>query len=250
MSLIEISDVSLSRGNRQVLHNLDWVVPEGITALIGENGQGKTSLLRACLGLLPIDSGTITLLGTKLNGELTSAVSRKLGWVPQSPRLPSGATVESLVRHSAWLRGMPKEHRPEATEIALSRVNMNEMRHRKAKKLSGGEQRRVCLAMALVGNPDLLILDEPTVGLDPRQRKAFLQAIDAAVTSGDIRGAVFSTHILEDAAEVAHHCHMLKNGMIHYFSHMEGSENASATESMISKLREFLESTPILESEK
>lgn len=123
---------------------------------------------------------------------------RQVGYVPQGADVPGPARVVDIVRYSAWLKGVPRSEATAAVDNALRELSITEFRDRKARTLSGGERQRVSIAMALVHRPSVLILDEPTVGLDPVQR---LQLRENIVELSRTRAVVLTTHLVEDIGE-------------------------------------------------
>lgn len=182
----------------------------GVTCLVGENGAGKTTLLRALATLVRPTSGTVRYRGRDVWADSAARhdLRAALGWVPQTTRLPRAATPATAVSYAAWLK---KVADPNAVADTLALCDLHARRDRPIGRLSGGEQRRVLLAMGLVGAPGVLLLDEPTAGLDPAQRETFL----AIVTGGDSdRVVVLSTHLMEDVARAADHILLLDEGAL------------------------------------
>lgn len=200
--MLTAEDLVVRRGGTEVLRGVTCALPTGTTALIGRNGAGKTTLLRALLGLLPAASGTVRLSGEQV---LATAASRRafharLGWMPQDVEFPRGVNVAEAVEYACWLRGRPRRSLRAHREAALETADLTDLARRPADRLSGGQRRRLGLACALAGEPDVLVLDEPTAGLDPVQREEITGAVRAA-SHGRI--VVVSTHLVEDILTVA-----------------------------------------------
>ena len=195
---LEASGLSLRVGRRTIQQRLSFAASQGVTCLVGRNGVGKTTLLR-CLATLDVAAaGEVRFGGTNVraSGSELEEFRRVLGWMPQHVGVPRSASVEDAVRYSAWLKGPV-----DATGVdgVLERCSLTELRRRPLGQLSGGEVRRAMLAMALAARPKALLLDEPTVGLDPAQRLAFH---DIVRTLKDTC-VILSTHLMEDVEEVA-----------------------------------------------
>ena len=196
---VEITDIHKRFGRTNALAGLSFDAPAGITGLLGPNGAGKTTLLRMAATVLAPDSGQIRLLGWDPSiSDERLAIRRRLGYMPQEPGFHRSFTAFEFVDYIAILKEMterPRRH--EEVRRVLTLVGLEGVMDRKIKSLSGGMRRRVALAQALLGDPDLLILDEPTAGLDPEQRLRFREIVSER--AGD-RTVVLSTHQTEDVA--------------------------------------------------
>lgn len=181
------------------------VTPGECVALLGPNGAGKTTLIGLATGLLAVQHGEVRVCGLDPRRATTR---RHLGVVQQSMGLPRTLTVAELVRGAAVRAGRPGA----AAGPVLTEVGIADLARRRSGRLSGGQRQRVALAMALVGDPDLLLLDEPTAGLDVAARRAFWQTI-AARRDGGV-GIVLTTHIVEEAAAVADRVVVLHRGAV------------------------------------
>jgi ABC-2 type transport system ATP-binding protein len=196
---VEITDVHKRYGRTTALAGLGFDAPAGITGLLGPNGAGKTTLLRMAATVLAPDSGQIRLLGWDPSiSDERLAIRRRLGYMPQEPGFHRSFTAFEFVDYIAILKEMTERPtRHEEVRRVLTLVGLEGVMDRKIKTLSGGMRRRVALAQALLGDPDLLILDEPTAGLDPEQRLRFREIVSER--AGD-RTVVLSTHQTEDVA--------------------------------------------------
>jgi ABC-type Mn2+/Zn2+ transport system ATPase subunit len=201
---IQVDDLWFSYGNRKVLESVSLQVPQGsFTALIGPNGAGKSTLLKVLLGIIKPHRGRIAILG-KPPGDL----GQPIGYVPQGIRLPKGfpISVRDVVLMGRY-GNLGLVRRPGAADRAkaddaLEAVEMAELRGRRFQDLSGGQQQRVLIARAMVGDPCLLILDEPTAGLDPAARARFYGRICDLQRA---RGLTLfcASHDVEDVAQHA-----------------------------------------------
>jgi ABC-2 type transport system ATP-binding protein len=192
-------------GPRIAVDDVDLAVGRGIVGLLGPNGAGKTTLLRILATVLAPDRGTVTALG--LDPAVPAQrleIRRRLGYLPQSPQLYGGFTPLEMVDYVAIL----KEHtdrarrRREARSV-LEQLGLADAMHRRIRTLSGGMQQRVALAAALIGTPELLVLDEPATGLDPEQRITLRSVLAESAERGTV---LLSTH---NTAEVAALCHQV-----------------------------------------
>ena len=196
---VEIVDVHKRFGRTTALAGVGFDAPAGITGLLGPNGAGKTTLLRMIATVLAPDSGSLRLLGWNPGvADERLAIRRRLGYMPQEPGFHQTFTAFEFVDYVAILKEMT-ERRPRHDEVrrVLSLVGLEQVMDRKIKTLSGGMRRRVALAQALLGDPDLLVLDEPTAGLDPEQRLRFREIVSERVAE---RTVLLSTHQTEDVA--------------------------------------------------
>lgn len=217
--VIRCDAVCVAVGGHQVLHDLSASFGPGVTAFVGRNGAGKTTLIRTLCGLLTPRSGTVTVNGAApyKSAASTRLFRSDLGWMPQDPPLPGRARVVDVVRYAAWLRGVDREV-PAAVSDALASSDVTELATRRVSTLSGGQQRRVALAAALVGRPAVMLLDEPTVGLDPEQRDHFLTAVRESAAE---RTVIVSTHLMEDVLGVADRIVVITGGRVTRSSSLE-----------------------------
>ncbi|GAA3413837.1 ATP-binding cassette domain-containing protein [Streptosporangium vulgare] len=186
-------------GRTRVLDGLDLVVTPGVTGLLGPNGAGKTTLLRCLATTLAPDSGTVDVLGLDPGDRLQrTALRRRLGYLPQDPGHYPHFTAFDLVDYVAILKEITdRRERHREVRRVLAEVGLSDQARVRARKLSGGMRQRLALAQALLGEPDVLILDEPTVGLDPEQRMRFRALVSKV---GESRTVLLSTHQTEDVA--------------------------------------------------
>ncbi|WP_439657253.1 ABC transporter ATP-binding protein [Lentzea sp. HUAS TT2] len=196
MQAIEADRLVVRLGKRNAVDGLSLRLGQGVHGLLGPNGAGKTTLIRTLATVQSPTEGTLSLLGTPANGALKS-VRRKLGYLPQHFGYYKRFKVREFVEYLAWLKEMPPARIPAAVKDALERVGLSDRADDRMKSLSGGMVRRVGIAQAIVNEPELLLLDEPTVGLDPAQRLRFRELVTEL---GRQSCVLISTHLVEDVA--------------------------------------------------
>ena len=196
---VEITDVHKRFGRTTALAGLSFDAPAGITGLLGPNGAGKTTLLRMAATVLAPDAGQIRLLGWDPSvSDERLAIRRRSGYMPQEPGFHRSFTAFEFVDYIAILKEMTdRRARHDEVRRVLALVGLEGVMDRKIKALSGGMRRRVALSQALLGDPDMLVLDEPTAGLDPEQRLRFREIVSER--AGD-RTVLLSTHQTEDVS--------------------------------------------------
>jgi ABC-2 type transport system ATP-binding protein len=197
-SLVKVRDLTQGYRGRTVLRGVDLDVGPGVLGILGPNGAGKTTLLRTLATATPAKAGRVELLGrdTTDAGQLRD-VRRRLGFLPQAFGYFPGFSIEEFIEYSAWLREVPRPLIAGRVREALAAVNLLGQRDLKMKRLSGGMLRRAGIAQAIVNEPELLILDEPTAGLDPEQRMDFRALIRRYGERGSV---IVATHLVEDVA--------------------------------------------------
>jgi ABC-2 type transport system ATP-binding protein len=189
---VDIADLRVVRGGREVLHGLDCQIPAGtVTGLVGPSGCGKTTLLRSIVGVQIVRGGRVTVLGM-LAG--SPDLRRRVGYSTQSPAVYGDLTVLENLRYFAAVRGIPVE----AARKALDALGLADQANQVVGSLSGGQLSRASLAVALMGDSELLILDEPTVGLDPVLRDELWALFHRLADGG--RTLMISTHVMDEAA--------------------------------------------------
>ncbi len=183
---------------RMAVDGLDLSLGTGVHGLLGPNGAGKTTLIRALATVLRPAGGTLELLGESVGGQGGHrALRRRIGYLPQEFGYYKRFTVREFVEYMAWLKEVPKADVPAAVQRAIERVGLADRADTRMKALSGGMVRRAGIAQAVVNDPAVLLLDEPTAGLDPAQRVRFRKLLQELGTDTCV---VVSTHLVEDVA--------------------------------------------------
>ncbi len=218
---VELRGLSKSYGSNRALDDVSTTFTSGVTGLLGPNGAGKSTLLRIVATVLAPDHGTVRVLGQDPgDAEGRLSVRRRLGYAPQDPGYYLNLTVFDFVDYVAILKEMnDRRARHDDVRRVLSSVGLSDVAHKKLKALSGGMRRRVILGQALLGAPELLVLDEPAVGLDPEQRLRFRETI-STVAEGQM--VLLSTHQTEDVAAICHRVVVIDRGRVRW----EGSPEA------------------------
>lgn len=213
-SVMMLAHVSHSFGDRRALDDLSLSLGGGLYALLGPNGAGKTTLMRLLATIYAPQSGTATLLDNDLRTTSGREDARRcVGYLPQSFGFYPHFTVEQFVRYFALLYGVPPRQAPDAVQLALSRVGLAGRSSAKMRSLSGGMVRRVGIAQAIVHEPRLLILDEPSAGLDPDQRHQLRSTLQELMED---RTILLSTHLSEDVAALGGNVLIMNEGRLRF----------------------------------
>jgi lipooligosaccharide transport system ATP-binding protein len=212
MHAIRLRDVSKSFGPIQAVDGLDLDVPEGAcVGLLGPNGAGKSTTMKMLTAQAIADRGEIEVLGHRLPRESKSARAQ-MGVVPQQDNLDTMLTVQQNLTVFTYLYRVPRAERRAAIERALQIANLGDRRDTKVDELSGGMRRRLLIARALVHRPRLLLMDEPTVGLDPQVRQEIWALIDRL--RGEGVSILMSTHYIEEAERLADTVTIMSHGKV------------------------------------
>ena len=197
------------------LDHVDLALSAGITGLLGPNGAGKTTMLRVMATVLRPDEGSVRLLGRDPGDPgARTEIRRRLGYQPQEIGFPRGFSAFAFVNYMAVLKEWTdRDARAAEVRRTLGLVGLEDVATKRISRLSGGQRRRVALAQALLGSPELLVLDEPTTGLDPEQR-ASLRGVLADIAATSTK--VISTHQTEDVAALCRRVVVLDAGRVHF----------------------------------
>src|ERR1700729_2484700 len=209
---IEITELTRRFGRTMAVAGVDLQAGPGVYGLLGPNGAGKTSLLRMMATVIPPSSGKLRLLDRD-PGQYgpRREIRRRLGYLPQSLGYYPGFTVLEFIEYFALLKDMPAAQVPGAVAAAVERVELGGKARAKLRTLSGGMLRRVGIAQAIVNEPELLLLDEPTAGLDPQQRMVFRGLLRDL---GQHATVVVSTHLVEDVGAACAQVALMDQGTI------------------------------------
>jgi ABC-2 type transport system ATP-binding protein len=210
--LVEIHGVTKRYGAIVALDDVSASLTERAVGLLGANGAGKSTLMRVMLGLVKPDAGRIRILGIDAS-EATWAIRRRLGYMPEHSCLPLGMTARDLVVHMGELRGLPRRVAVLRASEVLFQVGLEEERSRLIRTFSVGMKQRTNLAQAIVHSPGLVILDEPTNGLDPAGREEMLTLVRRLSRELGI-AVVISSHVLEDVARTCDSVIVLRDGRV------------------------------------
>jgi len=210
-ALVEVNGVVKRYGSVVALDGISTRIDERAVGLLGANGAGKSTLMRTILGLIRPDEGSVNVMGMGL--ERSWDIRRRLGYMPEHSALPMGMTARDLVVHMGELRGLPRRVAVLRASEVLFQVGLEEERSRLIRTFSVGMKQRTNLAQAIVHSPSLVILDEPTNGLDPAGREEMLTLVRRL--SSDLGIAVImSSHVLEDVVRTCDSVIVMREGRI------------------------------------
>lgn len=210
--MLSISGISKTYDNGvKALNNVNLTIDKGLFGLLGPNGAGKSSLMRTIATLQQPDQGEITFDDLNVLAQ-PNELRQRLGYLPQDFGVYPRVSAVDLLDHLAILKGLTnKAERKEAVEGLLAHTNLFQHRKKAVSGFSGGMRQRFGIAQALLGDPDLLIVDEPTAGLDPEERNRFHNLL---VSLGEEKVIILSTHIVEDVSELCLNMAVLADGQI------------------------------------
>ena len=209
---VVLTGIHRSFGKNKAVDGVSMELGPGVFGVLGPNGAGKTSLLRILATALPPSSGEIRLLDRDPRRPAARReIRRRLGYLPQNLGYYPSFTVAEFIEYFALLKEMPSSAVPKAVAVAVERVDLGAKAKAKLRTLSGGMLRRVGIAQAIVNDPELLLLDEPTAGLDPEQRvqfRALLRSLGATAT------VIVSTHLVEDVGAACSEVALMSGGKV------------------------------------
>lgn len=207
---MEISFDRLTKrfGNKTAVDDLSVTLPAGVHGLLGPNGSGKTTLMRLMAGILSPNGGQVLLNGTSII-DMGENYREKLGYLPQHFGYYPSFTAIDFMMYMAAVKGLPKPYAMAEAEELLNKVRLGDEKNRKIKTYSGGMKQRLGIAQAMQGKPDILILDEPTAGLDPKERIYFRNMLGEYAKS---KLVLLSTHIVSDIESIAGNVLVMKKG--------------------------------------
>lgn len=209
---LEIRNLSKRYGKKQALSNVSCKLHDGVYGLLGANGAGKSTLMNIITGNIEADEGEVLLDGKNiLKSENQREFREYLGYMPQFPIQYRGFTVLDFLFYMASLRGISKKKAKEKIDELLDMLALTEVRNKKMTALSGGMKQRLMLAQSVIGNPKVLILDEPTAGLDPKQRIAVRNLISEIAFQKIV---LIATHVVTDVEFISKEIVLLKDGQV------------------------------------
>lgn len=205
-----INQLSKSYGSNLALDQFSYKFDHGIYALLGPNGSGKSTLMNIVTQNLRASSGSVTLDGVDID-KLGASYREKLGFMPQYPGMYPSFSALDFLRYMAVLKGLNKKKADEQIDELLHAVELHDVRTHRIGSFSGGMKQRLALAQSLLGDPEIVILDEPTAGLDPKQRIAIRNYIASVALNKTV---IIATHVVSDVEFIAREAIMLKKGVI------------------------------------
>lgn len=211
---LRCDNVSYRYGRHHALDGVNVTFRTGMTGILGPNGAGKSTFLGILATVLkPKEGGSVTLDGRSLHGGERDELRRQIGFLPQRFDLMRWSSVRRNVAYAAWCQGVPRDECDVAAQAAIATVDLSSVVDRRVSALSGGQQQRVGIACAIAHEPTVVLLDEPTAGLDPAQRVQIRSYLARIAESAIV---VLSTHIVEDLAQLASEVVVLEAGRTVY----------------------------------
>ena len=225
---LTLHGVSKQYKNKLALHEFNYTFQNGIYGLLGPNGAGKSTLIKIMVHLLDPTSGKVTLDGKEI-GSLKASYRRKIGYLPQSIGMYKNFSGRDMLLYIAALKGIEKKSEAVAqVDRFLEMVNLQDDAKRKVGQYSGGMRQRLGIAQAFLGDPSIIIFDEPTAGLDPKERIRFKNILSEMASE---RMILLATHIVSDVEQIADHILLLKEGNL-----LLGIESGGQVEQMTGKV--------------
>lgn len=207
---LTINNVSKQYGKNRALNDVSLSIESGVYGILGANGAGKTTLINILIGVLPQTSGEILFDNVDIR-KLGTKYLDIIGYMPQYPKFYPNFRVDEFLDYMCCIKGIPTGKSSGIIKNVLKEVNMDEHSKKKIRELSGGMRQRVGIAQAILNNPKILVLDEPTAGLDPSERIRFRNIISKISKN---RIVLIATHIVSDIEYIANQVIILKNGYL------------------------------------
>lgn len=240
---LELKNITKKYSKKTALSDVSLNLKNGVYALLGPNGAGKTTLINIITGLLMPTSGTVLFNGTAIGKNMQEYIN-KIGYLPQYPQFYKNFRADEFLRYMAVMKGIEKKRIDSLVNELIEKVNLTNDSHRYIGQYSGGMRQRLGIAQALLNNPEILILDEPTAGLDPKERIRFRNLISQL---SENRIVILATHIVSDVESIAKEVILLKNGEVlqietpmNLISQMEGKVHL--VQCIPEKLEEYMNS--------
>ena len=221
--MISIENLTKFYGNNRAVNNISFTINDNeILGFLGPNGAGKSTTMNMIAGYLPMSGGTVTICGTDISKDPVKA-KRKIGYLPQDPPVYPDMRVKEYMSFCAGLKKIPRSEKKDEIKRVMELLSITDVKDKLIKNLSGGYKRRVGFAQAILGNPEFIILDEPTVGLDPNQVIEVRNIIRDLKKSHSV---IFSSHILSEVSEVCDRVVIINKGDIRAIDTIENLEKS------------------------
>ena len=231
--MIKVEGLTKRYGDVTAIEDLSFQVQKGeIVGFLGPNGAGKTTTMRIITGFLPSTDGTVSVGGHDIF-QKPMEVKKKMGYLPEHPPLYADMTVAGYLKFVSKIKGVPRAARGDAIDRVVERCGLKEARKKIIGKLSKGYRQRVGLAQAMIHDPEVLILDEPTIGLDPKQIIEIRELVKSL--AGD-QTIILSTHILPEVTMICQRCLVINQGRIVADDSLEALTAQGSLESVFLKL--------------
>lgn len=228
--MVEIKNLSKYYGRNPAVKGIDFEIRDNeILGFLGPNGAGKSTTMNIIAGYLPSTGGTVTVNGFDIT-EQASEAKKCIGYLPEIPPVYPDMRVEEYLNFVAGLKGVPRAERKNQVETAMKRLNITDMRRRLIRNLSKGYKQRVGFAQALLGDPKILILDEPTVGLDPTQ---VMEVRNLILELKKDHSIIFSSHILAEVSAVCERVVIINKGEIMAIDTIENLERSMTADTVL-----------------
>ena len=240
--MIEVKNLTKKYGNHYAVEDLSFTIEKGkIYGFLGPNGAGKSTTMNMVTGYLAATAGEVKVCGKDILKEAEEA-KKHIGYLPENPPLYMDMTVEEYLKFVAELKKVPKAERKQQIELVMKETHIEDMRNRMIQNLSKGYKQRVGLAQAMLGNPEIIILDEPTVGLDPKQ---ILEIRDLIRSMKEKHTVILSSHILSEVSAVCDEIMILSKGKL-----VASDTTENLSKQLESKNKEALRIELMLKAEK